>query len=221
MQSVWWQLFDILGTAAFALSGALVAISRKMDIFGIYVLAAATAVGGGIVRDLLLGNIPPAAFHSSLYLWIIVLSVAAAFFGVRYINGPSHHFLVRRVLGVYTVCDAIGLGSFTVTGTLLGCHLYPSYWILNITLGVLTAVGGGVIRDVLAGRIPGVLKEDIYATASLIGAALLYGLYIPGRIPLDIAVVVSFSATVCLRLIALYFHWQLPHVRRNGGKTRW
>ena len=76
MQSVWWQLFDILGTTAFALSGTMVAVSRRMDIFGVFVLAAATAVGGGILRDVIIGNIPPAALRSDLYLWIVIITIA-------------------------------------------------------------------------------------------------------------------------------------------------
>ena len=155
MQSLWWQIFDVLGTAAFALSGALVAVSRRMDLFGIFVLAAATAVGGGIVRDMLLGNIPPAAFKTSVYLWIILVAMVLSIIGVRYIRVSSRKRLMHGGLVVYLCCDAVGLGSFTVTGTLLGCFYYPAYWILCVTLGVLTAVGGGVIRDVLAGRIPG------------------------------------------------------------------
>ncbi|WP_301963202.1 trimeric intracellular cation channel family protein, partial [uncultured Megasphaera sp.] len=154
MQSIWWQVFDILGTSAFALSGALVAISRRMDLFGIFVLAAATAVGGGIVRDLMLGHTPPSAFRTTLYVWIIALSIVAVVLFIRYVNVSSRQRLVHQMESIYLVCDAIGLGSFTVTGTLMGFYYYPQYWVLNVTLGVLTAVGGGVVRDVLAGQIP-------------------------------------------------------------------
>ena len=154
MDAIWWQIFDLLGTTAFAVSGVFAAISRRMDLFGIFVLSAATAVGGGIIRDILIGNIPPAAFKNSIYLWIILGSMAVITIIVRYFNIRMWRRVVGKLSIWYLVCDAIGLGSFTVTGTLLGCFYYPDYWILDITLGVLTAVGGGVIRDVLACTAP-------------------------------------------------------------------
>lgn len=215
MQSIWWQIFDFLGTAAFALSGSLVAILRRMDIFGIFVLSAATAVGGGIIRDILLGRIPPAAFSSSYYLWIILAMACVMSFHVRYDRGHTKTQFFQALNYMYIVCDALGLGSFTVTGTLLGCALYPDLWVLDITLGVITAVGGGVIRDVLAGRIPEVLRQDVYATASLIGAAVLYVLYRHGGFSADGAAITAFVVTVFVRLVAVRFHLNLPHVRRK------
>lgn len=220
MQSIWWQVFDILGTTAFALSGVLAAIFRRMDLFGVFVLAAATAVGGGIVRDVLLGSIPPAAFKTSLYLWIILATILLCSMGVRYIRASSHQRFVHCSLAVYIFCDAVGLGSFTVTGTLLGCFYYPNYWILCVTLGVLTAVGGGVIRDVLAGRIPGVLKQEIYATASIAGALDIWWLYVQEQMSMDMAAISGFVFTVGLRLIAVYFHWNLPRVKRYSKNRR-
>lgn len=213
MESLWWQLFDILGTAAFALSGALVAVSRRMDVFGMYVLAAVTAVGGGIVRDILIGAVPPAAFKTSLYLVIIVAAVAAAYIGIRYVRMPARQPVMQQLQRLYIVCDAIGLGSFTITGTLLGCAVRKDYWILAITLGILTAVGGGVIRDVLARRIPSVLREEVYATASLVGAAALYGLYAVMDVSLHVAAVMAFFLTVGLRLLAVRLHWNLPRIK--------
>ncbi|MCH4179123.1 MAG: TRIC cation channel family protein, partial [Megasphaera sp.] len=151
MQSIWWEIFDLLGTTAFALSGSLVAISRRMDMFGIFVLSAATAVGGGIIRDIFVGRIPPVALRSSLYFWIIILTMLAISAGIRYFNLHLRSEFMNYSVYFYIICDAIGLGSFTVTGTLLGCDLYPDMMFLDITLGVVTAVGGGVIRDILAG----------------------------------------------------------------------
>lgn len=163
-----------------------------MDLFGIFVLSAATAVGGGIVRDILIGNIPPAAFKNSIYLWIILGSIVIVTLTVRYFNIHMWRRFMGHLSAIYLLCDAIGLGSFTVTGTLLGCYYYPDYWILDITLGVLTAVGGGVIRDVLAGRIPVVLRTEVYATASLLGSVLLYGAVIPFEVPFEVGAIVSF-----------------------------
>ncbi|KMO86047.1 membrane protein [Megasphaera cerevisiae DSM 20462] len=215
MQSLWWQIFDVLGTVAFALSGVLVAISRRMDIFGVFVLSAATAVGGGIIRDIILGEIPPSAFRTSMYFWLIISTLCLASISVRYINSGKWQHMMRYSIHFYLICDAVGLGSFTVTGTLLGCYLYPQYWTLAITLGVLTAVGGGVIRDVLAGRIPGVFKKDIYATASLSGAVVLYLLFISLEMSLNAAAVIGFIFTVAIRLVAVFFHLNLPRVKRK------
>ena len=96
----------------------------------------------------------------------------------------------------------------------MGCFYYPDYWILDITLGVLTAVGGGVIRDVLAGRIPGVLRKEVYATASLLGSIFLYGAVIPFEVPLEVGAIVAFSVTVAIRLVAIRLHLNIPRIRR-------
>lgn len=213
MQSLWWQLFDILGTTAFALSGTMVAVSRRMDIFGVFVLAAATAVGGGILRDVIIGNIPPAALRSDLYLWIVIITIAVTCAIIRYIT--MRRDLMDRFKNVYLISDAIGLGSFTVTGTMLGCSYYPTMWVLAITLGVVTAVGGGVIRDVLAGQVPTIFLQDIYASASLIGSCMLYIAFIILEIPAEISCIIGFSVTLILRMLAIHFHWNLPRVRRK------
>ena len=202
MDAIWWQIFDLLGTTAFAVSGVFAAISRRMDLFGIFVLSAATAVGGGIIRDILIGNIPPAAFKNSIYLWIILGSMAVITIIVRYFNIRMWRRVVGKLSIWYLVCDAIGLGSFTVTGTLLGCFYYPDYWILDITLGVLTAVGGGVLR------------KEVYATASLLGSIFLYGAVIPFEVPLEVGAIVSFSVTVAIRLVAIRLHLNIPRIRR-------
>lgn len=219
MESIWWQIFDILGTIAFAVSGVLVAVTRRMDIFGSFVLAAATAVGGGIVRDLLIGRIPPTAFRSSLYFWLIIGTIIFTALLLRYVNFSETSVFMKRSKQIYLLCDAIGLGSFTITGTLLGYSVYPDLWILDITLGVITAVGGGVIRDVLAGMIPGVLKTDIYATAAIVGAIVLYVFICLPDVSTVAAAMASFMVTVGIRLLALHFHWNLPHItRRRPGE---
>lgn len=222
MQSIWWQVFDILGTLAFALSGSLVAISRRMDVFGIFVLAAATAVGGGIVRDLILGHMPPTFFKNSMYFWLIILTMVILIVFLRYINTHLRHRLMRVSVTIYLICDAIGLGSFTITGTLLGCYVYPQYWVLCIFLGLITAVGGGIIRDVLAGRIPATFMQDIYATASLIGALVLYASYVLWDVSIEVSAISCFIVTVGIRLLAIRCHWNLPRVKhyRRRQKSR-
>jgi len=191
----------------------MVAVSRRMDIFGVFVLAAATAVGGGILRDVIIGNIPPAALRSDLYLWIVIITIAVTCAIIRYIT--MRRDLMDRFKNVYLISDAIGLGSFTVTGTMLGCSYYPTMWVLAITLGVVTAVGGGVIRDVLAGQVPTIFLQDIYASASLIGSCMLYIAFIILEIPAEISCIIGFGVTLILRVLAIHFHWNLPRVRRK------
>jgi uncharacterized membrane protein YeiH len=115
----------------------------------------------------------------------------------------------------YVICDAIGLGSFTVTGTLLGCDLYPDMMFLDITLGVLTAVGGGILRDLMAGRVPGIFKQDIYATASLAGAFVLYIFFVSMHKGIDFSALAAFITTVLIRLLAIQFHLNLPKVKKK------
>lgn len=215
MQSIWWEIFDLLGTTAFALSGSLVAISRRMDMFGVFVLAAMTAVGGGIIRDIIVGRFPPAAFRSSIYFWIIVVTMLAVSVGIRYFNLHLRSDFMNYSVYFYVICDAIGLGSFTVTGTLLGCDLYPDMMFLDITLGVLTAVGGGILRDLMAGRVPGIFKQDIYATASLAGAFVLYIFFVSMHKGIDFSALAAFITTVLIRLLAIQFHLNLPKVKKK------
>lgn len=218
MESVWWLVFDLLGTAAFAISGAFAAISRRMDLFGIFVLSSVTAVGGGVLRDVLLERIPPAFFRTSIYFWIITGSILLTALPLRYLPRHTRRRFMGKFFSLYLASDAVGLGSFTVTGTWLGCYCYPDYWILAITLGVLTAVGGGVLRDVLAGKIPGVLRKDVYATASLAGSAFLYLALALFKLPLTAAAVGAFLLTVVIRLTAIRFHLNIPKVRKKGGR---
>lgn len=220
MDSIWWEIFDILGTIAFAVSGVLVAVLRRLDLFGIFVLSAATAVGGGILRDVLVGHIPPVAFRTNLYIILILLTIVVTGLALRYIDFKAYSKASNYSKKIYLFCDAIGLASFTVTGTTVGMMAYPKYWILAVTLGVLTAVGGGAVRDILAGFVPGVLKKEIYATASLLGAFVLYGTCMFFDAPLVTGSVLSFALTLATRLLALRFHSNLPHLRRHRKGTR-
>jgi len=162
-----WYMFDMIGTIAFAVSGALVGVSRKMDIFGMAVLALATAIGGGVIRDVLLGYFPPNSLRNVVYVTVVlvVTFIVFAIYNSRYhrnIMGP-------RSRASYLFADALGLASFTVTGASAGYTLYPDLPIFIVLLGTITAVGGGILRDMLAQRVPSVLKEDVYALPSIIG----------------------------------------------------
>lgn len=204
-----WYAFDIIGTIAFAISGALVGVSRKMDIFGIIVLAMATAIGGGITRDIMAGHFPPNSLRDSTYITIIVIVCALVF--LIYHQRVNYALAGPRSKAIYLLADAVGLASFTITGASIGLQTYPQSPVFVVMLGTITAVGGGMIRDVLGGRIPSVLREEVYALPTIIGGSLYYALTTHGY-PLE-AMYATFIVVLGIRILALYYHWDLPRVR--------
>lgn len=207
-----WYMFDMIGTIAFAVSGALVGVARKMDIFGMAVLALATAIGGGIVRDVLLGYFPPNSLRNVVYV-TVVLAVTVIVFLI-YNSRYRKHAMGPRSRASYLLADALGLASFTVTGASAGFKLYPELPIFIVLLGTITAVGGGIIRDMLAQRIPSVLKEDVYALPSIIGG-IVYYLMVASSWE-SAAVYGAFTVVLVIRLLAIKYNWSLPKV----GKTK-
>lgn len=207
-----WYIFDMIGTIAFAVSGALVGVSRKMDIFGMTVLALATAIGGGIVRDVLLGYFPPNSLRNIVYVTVVLVVTVIVF--LIYNSRYRKHAMGPRSRASYLLADALGLASFTVTGASAGFKLYPELPIFIVLLGTITAVGGGIIRDMLAQRIPSVLKEDVYALPSIIGG-IVYYLMVTSSWD-RMAVYGAFTVVLVIRLLALKYNWSLPKV----GKTK-
>ena len=204
-----WYIFDMIGTIAFAISGALVGVARRMDIFGMAVLALATAIGGGIVRDVLLGYFPPNSLRNIVYV-TVVISVTIIVF-IIYNSRYRKHAMGPRSRASYLLADAVGLASFTVTGASAGFKLYPELPIFIVLLGTITAVGGGIIRDMLAQRIPSVLKEDVYALPSVIGGIVYYLMVISNWV--GEAVYGPFTVVLVIRLLAIKYNWSLPKVR--------
>ena len=204
-----WYIFDMIGTIAFAISGALVGVARRMDIFGMAVLALATAIGGGIVRDVLLGYFPPNSLRNIVYV-TVVISVTIIVF-IIYNSRYRKHAMGPRSRASYLLADAVGLASFTVTGASAGFKLYPELPIFIVLLGTITAVGGGIIRDMLAQRIPSVLKEDVYALPSVIGGIVYYLMVISNWV--GEAVYDAFTVVLVIRLLAIKYNWSLPKVR--------
>jgi len=210
-----WILFDWLGTFAFAVSGAMVGLSRRMDIFGIVVLAILTAVGGGMVRDVLVGITPPVALSNptDLLLSIATAVLVSVIYEYFHINHGS-----KQIAGfLYNGCDTIGLASFTVTGALVGLRQGGpgSAFVLPIMLACITAVGGGMLRDLMAQRMPVVLRMDVYAVASLFGAFLMCLSWpVFGT---DASSWIGFLSVLTLRALALRYGWQVyhPHPRRR------
>ena len=204
-----WYMFDMIGTVAFAVSGALVGVSRKMDIFGMAVLALATAIGGGVIRDVLLGYFPPNSLRNVVYVTVVLVVTFIVF--VIYNSRYHRNIMGPRSRASYLFADALGLASFTVTGASAGYTLYPDLPIFIVLLGTITAVGGGILRDMLAQRVPSVLKEDVYALPSIIGGIAYYLLVIgdwSGQ-----AVYGAFTIVLVIRLLAIKYQWSLPRVR--------
>jgi uncharacterized membrane protein YeiH len=190
---------DLLGTAAFAASGALAGVQRRMDLLGVVVLGLVTAVGGGTIRDVLLGSVPPFCFKDENYLY---LSIAVALL-VFYFH-HSLDFLHRPLL----YFDALGLGTFLVIGT--GKALaYDHGFLVAVMMGVMTATAGGVVRDVLSDQVPFILQKEIYATACIFGGILYYILHRWG-VNESLVAVIAALVVVVIRVIAIHRHWSLP-----------
>lgn len=198
-------ILDLLGTVAFAISGAITALDKKMDIFGVVILGLTTAVGGGVIRDVILGNTPPVMFRDPLYaLTAIAVSLLTFLPVVRRLAGRHRHLYDKLML----LMDSLGLGVFTVSGIRVAYNCDPQSGIfLCLFVGVVTGVGGGVLRDILSGNTPYIFVKHFYATASLIGAACCVVLW---PVEESFAMIVGALITVLLRLLAARYHWNLP-----------
>lgn len=205
-------IMEIIGTIAFSCSGAMVAIRKKLDFLGIIVLGVITAVGGGMFRDILIGKTPPELFRNPVYVIVAVIAAILMFFIVQS-KTLSQNFIQTKVYDrLMNLLDAIGLGAFTVVGVNVAIHSsYSHYIFLTIFLGVITGVGGGLLRDIMVCEIPSILKEHIYACASLIGA-ILYGTSIYLEIP-NLGIIISALVVIIIRVLARHYDWNLPHTK--------
>ena len=201
-------VIELVGTVAFALSGAVMAVQRRMDIFGVLVLGVCTAVGGGVIRDILLGITPPNTFRNPVYALVAALASSLIFF-----VGKSEPEIIisNRIqnLSLFNFFDAMGLGIFTVIGinTAIGAG-YGDNAFLQMFVGVTTGVGGGILRDMLAGVTPLVMRKHIYASASFVGAAL-YACAYP-FISHWLAMFLGAASVVLIRVLAARYCWNLP-----------
>lgn len=194
-------VFDIIGTVAFAIVGALIGVQKRLDIFGVTIFALATAVGGGIVRDIVITNTPPMAFRNTTYVMISVLSAVVVMLV---------HNQVKKYNMTIQICDAIGLGAFAVAGANMAVDFGYNNVLTVTFLSVVTAVGGGIIRDIFSGQIPGVFCKEIYAVAALAGALSFY--YVYPYVSADVAMYICFIITTAIRLLAIKYGWNLPVV---------
>ncbi len=202
--------FEIVGTVAFALSGAMTGMRRGMDIFGICVLGMTTALAGGMIRDLILGITPPATFSDPKYLVIALSTSIIAFFPfVRRLFAKGR----RTYETVMLISDSAGLGIFTVYGAKVAIEAgYGDNLFLVVFVAVLTGVGGGVLRDVFAGDRPYIFVKHVYASAALAGA--LVCVLTSRLISLDIGVIIGFAAVFAIRVCSAVFRWSLPKAKQ-------
>ena len=199
----------MMGTVAFAISGAMIGLLKRMDIFGIAVLAVLTAVGGSILRDILMGIVPPSSLRdtTNFLLAVVVAVIVCLVYRFVRITAKQKRYLAH----IFLLSDTVGLSSFSVTGALFGFEYGTEGFVLPILLGVITAIGGGILRDLLAARMPVVLYADVYAMASILGGLMLCSVY--PLLGIEFSAWTGFAATMLLRLCAIKFHWQIYHPR--------
>jgi uncharacterized membrane protein YeiH len=202
-------IMEIIGTIAFAASGALVGIERRMDLFGVCVLGVITAVGGGMIRDVILGITPPNVFIHPSYAVVATITSCIAFI-VIYIKRNSIEKQITEGWLMF-IMDSIGLGIFTVVGVNTGItHGYMDNTFLLVFVGTITGVGGGLLRDMMAGVPPYILVKHIYACASIVGAIVcVYMNRLFGAVP---SMLVSCLVILIIRYLAAHFRWNLPRV---------
>lgn len=204
----WLSIIDLLGTFVFAASGATVGVRREVDLFGVLVLSFAAATAGGIIRDVLIGATPPASLADWRYL-----AVACSAGVVVFYRGA----LFERLRNPVQILDAAGLSLFAVAGTAkaLSFGLTPTSAVL---LGVLSAIGGGMARDVLVAEVPAVLRSELYASAALVGSVFVVAAHAL-ELPRPPAMLAGAIACFLLRFMAIRYGWHLPVARpREGDK---
>lgn len=202
-------IIEMIGTVAFACSGAMVAVKKQLDMLGVIVLGVTTAVGGGMIRDLLVGIHPPTLFLDPVYVMVAFATVVVLFLVVKSRRMPIEALETLTYERVMNLLDAVGLGAFTVVGIDTAIEAgYGDYRFLMVFLGVITGVGGGILRDIMAGQTPAVLKKHVYACASIAGA-ICYVLLLDS-VGTDISMIVSAVLVVVIRVLARHYKWNLP-----------
>lgn len=207
-------VMEIIGTIAFAASGAMVGLGRCMDIFGVIVLGVVTSVGGGMIRDIILGITPPTVFQNPVYALVATVTSCVVFaiacLKRELIKGRWKAAFDKVML----IMDSVGLGIFTVVGVNTG--ITRGYWnntFLLVFLGTITGVGGGLIRDMMAGVPPMIFVKHIYACASIVGA--LTCVMMCRNAGSVAAMIVSSVVVVAIRMFAAHYHWNLPKVEQH------
>ena len=197
------QILDLFGTMAFAVTGAFKAIEHKSDIVGIIILSTITGVAGGVIRDIIFGKFPPTVVINPLYLVVTVVTGIVIF-----ILYPS----IKIHWNLFLKFDAVGLGVFTIIGASIAYNIFGLNFLTMAFAGVLTAVGGGILRDVFVNEVPLVFVKELYASTSFIGVIILFVMLAMG-INLYSATIPSILAVTSIRLLAMKYNWNLPRAR--------
>lgn len=204
---MFYTLIDILGTIAFAISGVLIAMNKKLDVFGVFIIAFVTAVGGGTLRDVLIGNTPVGWMKEPSYIVIILVTVIVS---ILFSNKLKHF---RKSLFLF---DTIGIGLYTMVGIEKGLNvgLMP---VMCIALGTMTACFGGVIRDILCNEIPVIFRKEVYATICIAGGSI-YFVIVQFPVNSEIAYAVAIVSIIVMRLLAVKFKISLPNIYPENKK---
>lgn len=195
------SVMEWIGTVAFAASGAFVAIEKKLDYYGICILAIVTAIGGGIVRDLLINRDLPASLENPLY---VIISLITAFLIIVFYEKTE------KITNLVNIADAIGLAAFVAVGAEVAVYQSKGTLFVIITMAVLTGTGGGILRDIFAQEIPDCFRKEVYASAAIAGAVVFWAVY--PQIGITMAAYVTFGVTLVIRLVSMHKGWHLGRV---------
>lgn len=208
------QVLEIVGLVAFALSSVFVGIEYELDIFGIFFIALCTSLGGGIIRDFVLGIEPPISFLHYEYVLTVIVTVAVSLVVFKILDKKLKRSTIRIIKRVVDVFDAIGLGVFSVSGCQAAVNVgQGENFILMVFVGMITAVGGGIIRDLLSGRKPVVVRKEIYALASIAGCVVFY--FIHDKMNASGAMYLTAALITIIRVIASLRRITLSYALRN------
>lgn len=205
-------ILEMLGTIAFAISGSIIGMRSQLDLFGVSMLAVITATCGGLIRDVILGVFPPASLQNPIYILVSILVGIISFY-VVYFQVEEHVLRRKKARMVLLWMDSVGLGIFTVVGIAQAYRLYPEGGnSLLVLAGVMTGVGGGLVRDVIVNELPQIFRKDIYASASIIGALVCTWLI---RMQVTVSIWMLFGTILItiIRLVAAYRKWELPKLK--------
>ena len=208
VMDVLFAAFELIGTVAFAISGAMEGVRHRMDLFGVTMLGLVTAIGGGVLRDLVIGEIPPKVFRDSRCAVLAMCIALAVFIVMKLSLRRKGSRLANLSEHLYFLSDTLGLAAFTVLGIESAGPTRNTGLLLFV--GMITGVGGGVLRDVLAGSVPSIFRKHIYALASLAGA--LADVLLMRILPAEIAMLAGFGVVALIRIVAAHYKWNLPHI---------
>lgn len=202
-------VIEIIGTIAFSVSGAMTGIQKKMDVFGIAILGLTTAVGGGAIRDIIIGSFPPQTFRDPVYAAVAIVIAILIFILAKHKILIYNTALFNQMI---FIMDSLGLGIFTVVGINTAYQTSEDFSsFLLVFVGVLTGVGGGVLRDILAGNTPYIFVKHVYACASLAGA--VFCVHTIDIVGMQTAMILGMAVIVLIRLLSAHYKWNLPRIQ--------